>query len=245
MNAVLDEPDRRMVLDVHNVHTLAVNHGFDPDAWIARLDLDRVIEIHVSGGALSDPAWLPSRRVIRLDAHSHAVPEEVFALLERWAPRCPRLEGITLERMEGTVTRDAHVDELASELARVRAVAERAVERAERYARVAAAAVPSSVDEAAAFEALAGLGRGGDPVATLREAGLSPNDDDGVRLAALLAGRLRFERLVRGSGQVEAWFDEDPEGFVEAFRAYHAEVPPRDFFPADEARTFDAWLRAR
>ena len=84
-----------------------------------------------------------------------------------------------------------------------------------------------------------------DPVATLREAGLSPNDDDGVRLAALLAGRLRFERLVRGSGQVEAWFDEDPEGFVEAFRAYHAEVPPRDFFPADEARTFDAWLRAR
>lgn len=246
LNAILDAP-ARLVLDLHNVHTLALNHGFDPDAWIARLDLERVIEIHVSGGAESDPAWLPSGRAMRLDAHSHAVPEAVFALLDRWAPRCPALRGITLERMEGTVTSDAQVAELADELARVRAVADRWTERAEAFARVASEAVPFAMAaaDAPALDALAALGRAGDPVASLRAAGLDPNHEDGARIAALLAGRLRFERLVRGSGQVERWFDEDPEGFVEAFRAYHAEVPPAAFFPADEARAFDAWLRAR
>ena len=43
--------------------------------------------------------------------------------------------------------------------------------------------------------------------------------------AALLATRLRFERALRGSGQVEKWFEEDPEDFTRVFRAYHAAVP--------------------
>jgi hypothetical protein len=88
-----------------------------------------------------------------------------------------------------------------------------------------------------------------DPVAALAEATrrtrdaalreqLRAVDADGLRLSALLVARLRFERLVRGSGAAAAWFDRDPAGFAAYFRAYHAEVPPRAFTPAAEAADF-------
>ncbi|APR75375.1 Hypothetical protein A7982_00721 [Minicystis rosea] len=103
LRRVLSGPRTHLLLDVHNVYTMAQNFGFDAAAYMARLDLDRVIEIHLSGGAESDPAWLPSGRVLRLDAHDSAVPEPVWKLFEDVAPRCPNLRAVTVERMEGTV----------------------------------------------------------------------------------------------------------------------------------------------
>lgn len=67
----------------------------------------------------------------------------------------------------------------------------------------------------------------------------------GVRLSALLVAKVRFERLVQGSTEASEWFDDDPAGFARAFRDYHEAVPPRSFFPAAEARAFEAWLDAR
>jgi len=96
---------------------------------------------------------------------------------------------------------------------------------------------------ARAEEGLSRFVRSAEPVAVLRAAGLEPNDEDGVRVAALLSTRLRFERLIRGSDQIARWFEEDPEDFTASFRTYHAEAPMRSFFPADEARAFDVWLR--
>lgn len=66
-------------------------------------------------------------------------------------------------------------------------------------------------------------------------------DADGVRMTALLVARLRFERLLRGSPVAEASFDRDPAAFARDFRRYHREVPPRAFFPRDEAALFGAW----
>jgi uncharacterized protein len=117
-------PGCHLLLDLHNLYTMAQNFGFDPMAYLARLDLAKVIEIHVSGGSESDPRWLPSGRVLRLDAHDGAVPEAVWRLLETIAPRCRNLRGVTLERMEGTVA-DADVPLLKSELARLRRVLQR------------------------------------------------------------------------------------------------------------------------
>ncbi len=96
--------------------------------------------------------------------------------------------------------------------------------------------------------------RAPDPVEALRRAArdrglpaplrraLGQVSGDGLRMAALLSAKLRFERLVRGSPEAEAWFERDPGGFSAAFGRYHAEVAPTAFFPPAEARLFDAWL---
>ena len=67
----------------------------------------------------------------------------------------------------------------------------------------------------------------------------------GIELTALLVARLRFERLMQGSQEASALFERDPVGFADLFRAYHREVPPGVFFPAQEGRLFAAWLATR
>jgi uncharacterized protein len=100
---------------------MAHNTGADAHEWLRRLDCSRVIEIHLSGGDHSDPRWLRSARSLRLDSHDHAVPEAVWQLFEQVLPRCTNLRGVTLERMEATVTA-ADVEPLHAELRRIREV---------------------------------------------------------------------------------------------------------------------------
>ena len=86
--------------------------------------------------------------------------------------------------------------------------------------------------EAQAFaryeEAVARAMTAPDPVEALRGAAEDPAlppalrralreaDEDGIRMAALLVARLRFERLLRGCPEAEAWFDRDAQAFSEA-----------------------------
>ena len=87
-----------------------------------------------------------------------------------------------------------------------------------------------------------------DPIAALElldpdeRALLEPIDHDGLRMAALLVARVRFERLMHGSARAGEWFESDPRSFAQAFKRYHACVPPSSTFPLDEARAFEAWL---
>lgn len=119
----LDRPRTHLLLDLHNLHTNAVNAGFEEERYLQGLPLERVIEIHLSGGGTSEPRWLPSGRALRLDSHDAAVPERVWELFEHVLPRCTGLRGVTLERMEGTVE-DADVPLLREELRRARRTVE-------------------------------------------------------------------------------------------------------------------------
>lgn len=110
---------QHLLLDLHNVFTMATNLGFDARAYIDALPLDRVLEIHLSGGGESDEGWLPDGATVRLDGHDDRVPEEVWRLFEETLPRCTNLRGVTLERMEGTIEQ-ADVPHLREELARIR-----------------------------------------------------------------------------------------------------------------------------
>jgi uncharacterized protein (UPF0276 family) len=120
---ILALPRSHVVLDLYNVWMMGQNMGFEPREFLRRLDLSRVIEIHVAGGSYSDLGWLPEGRRLRLDSHDEAVPEPVWALLAEVLPRCVNLRGVTLERMEGTV-RGADVGPIAEELRRLRRAVE-------------------------------------------------------------------------------------------------------------------------
>jgi len=111
----------------------------------------------------------------------------------------------------------------------------------------------SAAELEALQRAMADALRAEDPVAAMRSVAEAPAldaatrealraaDEDGLRLTALLVAKLRFERIVRGSGAADAWFDAEPETFSAAFKRYHAEVPPAALFPAAEAAAFLAW----
>ncbi len=88
-----------------------------------------------------------------------------------------------------------------------------------------------------------------DPAAALAAAsaaaGAGPElaaiDADGLRLAALLVVKLRFQRLMNASAVAAEWFERDGAGFTAAFRRFHHEVPPTALDPWREAADFAAW----
>lgn len=222
-----------LVLDLHNLHTNAINLGFDPMRWLERAPLDRVIEIHISGGSWTPAAWRVGR--LRLDSHDGAVPDEVWSMLEHILPRCPRLRGATLERLEGPVE-DEEISRLLEELDRlaslVRDVGEplglpgTPPDGPPRPAELP----PHTPAEIATDRALAALIR--DP----------PPAEPGMRIAHQLVVKLRFARLLRGAPSAEAWFEADPASFVEVFRAFHRDFPCQPS-PWDEARSWAAFRK--
>ena len=71
---VLEASDAGLLLDVNNVYVNAVNHGFDARAFIAALDLRRVVEIHVAGHSRKASGLV-------LDTHGATVSDPVLDLL--------------------------------------------------------------------------------------------------------------------------------------------------------------------
>jgi len=87
-----------VILDLHNLYCQAHNFGLDPDMLLHLYPLDRVREIHISGGSWEDSPLLPGRQ-IRRDTHDDSVPQEVFQLLEYAMERCPNLKFVVMEQL--------------------------------------------------------------------------------------------------------------------------------------------------
>ena len=64
--------DCGILLDVNNVYVSAVNHGFDPETYLAALPSERVWQVHLAGHS--------DRGSHLLDTHSRRVCEEVWEL---------------------------------------------------------------------------------------------------------------------------------------------------------------------
>ena len=282
MGDVADEPaffnaiaaDRyHVLLDLHNVHTECVNAGLDPFEYVERIDLSRVIEIHLAGGSQSEAAWLSSGATFRLDSHDGPVPETVWKLFEHVLPRCTGLRAVIVERMTGTLDAESAKD-YADEFRRALAIVKASPVGSEPSAAApvgsepsAAAPVgsepspPRSADLPAdapplhavqrAFMEIVTAPKAGPALEKAREAhpelaaALGPLAADGLDLTALMVRKLRFERLLQGSKEAAFWFDERPEEFAAVFGDYYGAVEPTAVFPSEEADLFERWIAGR
>jgi uncharacterized protein len=94
LNELCRQTKCRVLLDLHNLYTNSVNHGFDALAYLAELDLNNVIEIHIAGGA--------PMMGFHTDSHTGPVLEGVWRLLEHTVSRTPNLRGVTFEFHESS-----------------------------------------------------------------------------------------------------------------------------------------------
>lgn len=105
---VLERADCGLLLDVNNVYVNAQNYGFDPKAFINRLPLSRVWEIHIAGHQ-----YMPDDDVI-LDTHGAPVIDPVISLLA-WTIERTGPVPVLLER-------DHNIPSLAELLLELRAI---------------------------------------------------------------------------------------------------------------------------
>ena len=75
INAVVTEADCLLHLDVNNIYVNSRNFGFDAQAFLAGLPLERTCYIHVAGHDCEPDGFL-------IDTHGAAVSDPVWALLE-------------------------------------------------------------------------------------------------------------------------------------------------------------------
>ena len=76
VNAVLEEADCGLLLDVNNIHVNSVNFGYDAKTFLDGIAGDRAAYIHVAGHRVEAPD-------LRIDTHGADVIDDVWTLLER------------------------------------------------------------------------------------------------------------------------------------------------------------------
>jgi hypothetical protein len=113
LQAVATRTQAKLLLDLHNLHTNAVNHGWDPLSVINAIDLTLVRELHIAGGEPLVGQWT--------DAHSGRCAPEVWPLLEYVLSRPNGVQAVTLEIDESYAALTGY-DVLLEEISRAREI---------------------------------------------------------------------------------------------------------------------------
>lgn len=76
INAVLQEADCDLLLDVNNIYVNSINHGYDAEAFLQRLPVERIRYIHVAG-------HFQEAEDLIVDTHGADVIDPVWQLLDK------------------------------------------------------------------------------------------------------------------------------------------------------------------
>tara|TARA_B100000446_G_scaffold110167_1_gene102820 strand:+ start:3474 stop:4265 length:792 start_codon:yes stop_codon:yes gene_type:complete len=75
VNAVLEEADCELLLDVNNAYVNSINHGYDPKEFISGLPGERICYVHIAG-------HFDEAEDLKVDTHGAAVIDPVWELLQ-------------------------------------------------------------------------------------------------------------------------------------------------------------------
>ena len=120
ISAVVEQADCWLHLDVNNIYVNSRNFGFDPEACLRALPLDRTCYVHVAGHYVEDDGLV-------IDTHGSAVIDPVWQLLHSAYQQMGRIAPTCLER-------DFNIPELAT-----------LTQEVAQIARVQQAALPGQV----------------------------------------------------------------------------------------------------
>ncbi len=111
LNRLCEQSRGHLLLDLHNLYTNSRNLKTDPYAFLEKLNLANVVEIHMAGGFAIDGFYQ--------DAHSNTSPRAVWNLLDWVLPKCPNLGGVVFELL-GSWYVDVGEDRLLRQLSRMK-----------------------------------------------------------------------------------------------------------------------------
>lgn len=90
INAVLEEADCDLLLDVNNIYVNSINHRYDAEEFLRALPVERIAYCHVAG-------HYEEAADLRVDTHGAAVIDPVWQLLDKAYEHCGPLPTL-LER---------------------------------------------------------------------------------------------------------------------------------------------------
>ena len=98
IDKIIDSVGGFVILDLHNIYCQSHNFEISMMDLINLYPLEKVKEIHVSGGSWSDSLYSKSKK-IRRDTHDGNIPEEIFKVLPSVINKCKNLDFVIFERL--------------------------------------------------------------------------------------------------------------------------------------------------
>lgn len=111
LNAIADKTDCHLLLDINNIYVTAFNQQKDPQAFLQRINTERIKEIHLAGFQVCTDTDTQPPTDYLLDAHNHPVDNAVWELyrgtvdqmgniptLIEWDSELPTLDILLTER---------------------------------------------------------------------------------------------------------------------------------------------------
>jgi len=98
LQQLIDPVNGFIILDLHNIYCQSHNFSTAFNDLIDLYPLEKVREIHISGGSWDGSVSAPNGK-IRRDTHDEPVPEEVFTALPSTLNKCMNLKFVVMEQL--------------------------------------------------------------------------------------------------------------------------------------------------
>lgn len=102
IDQLISDVDGFLLLDLHNIYCQIENFRVSEIGLLESYPLEKVREIHLSGGTWSY-SHSGRRLAVRRDTHDEPVPQEVFNLAALALKKCPNIQFAILERLGHTM----------------------------------------------------------------------------------------------------------------------------------------------
>lgn len=122
LDKLVEDIDGFLILDLHNIYCQSCNFGVDMENIIRLYPLEKVKEIHLSGGSWQESAY--GKSPIRRDTHDDAIPKEILNILPIVFSKCENLEYVIIERLGNTIKTDKEKKSFFDDFVQVKTILE-------------------------------------------------------------------------------------------------------------------------
>ncbi|MCS4304003.1 DUF692 family multinuclear iron-containing protein [Chryseobacterium sp. BIGb0232] len=118
LDKLTDDTDGFLILDLHNIYCQSCNFKVEMQDIIKLYPLDKVKEIHLSGGSWQESAY--GKKRVRRDSHDDVIPEDILSVLPSVLSQCRNLEYIIIERLGHTINTEEKKKSFLDDFAKVK-----------------------------------------------------------------------------------------------------------------------------
>ncbi|WP_126650399.1 MNIO family chryseobactin maturase [Chryseobacterium aureum] len=122
LDKLTENTDSFLILDLHNIYCQSCNFQVGLQELIELYPLDKVKEIHLSGGSWQESAY--GKKQVRRDTHDDVIPDEIFSVIPYVLMKCQNLEYVIIERLGHTLKTQEEKDNFVMDFNEVKNIIE-------------------------------------------------------------------------------------------------------------------------
>ncbi len=122
LDKLTEDTNGFLILDLHNIYCQSCNFELGMKEIIDLYPLDKVKEIHLSGGSWQDSVY--GKKQVRRDTHDDIIPQDILSVLPSVLTQCENLEYVIIERLGHTLKTEEERDHFLDDFSKVKAIIE-------------------------------------------------------------------------------------------------------------------------